>query len=51
MSGSPELGVCYYPKHWSENLWINDAQNMYKNVISWIRIAEFAWCRIEPNPG
>ena len=51
MSSSPELGVCYYPEHWSEDLWITDAQNMHKNGIRWVRIAEFAWSRIEPNPG
>jgi beta-galactosidase len=51
MSSNPELGVCYYPEHWSEDLWITDAQNMHKNGIRWVRIAEFAWSRIEPNPG
>ena len=51
MSDNPELGVCYYPEHWSENLWITDAKNIQKNGIKWVRIAEFAWSRIEPNPG
>ena len=51
MSASPELGVCYYPEHWPEEMWITDAKNMQKNGISWVRIAEFAWSRIEPSPG
>ena len=51
MSKSPELGVCYYPEHWPEEMWITDAKNMVKNGISWVRIAEFAWSRIEPSSG
>ena len=51
MSDNPELGVCYYPEHWSEDLWITDAKNIQKNGIKWVRIAEFAWSRIEPKPG
>ena len=50
MSASPELGVCYYPEHWPEDMWISDAQSIYKNGIRWVRIAEFAWSRIEPEP-
>ena len=50
MSASPELGVCYYPEHWPEDMWISDAKSMYKNGIRWVRIAEFAWSRIEPEP-
>ena len=51
MSKSPELGVCYYPEHWPEEMWITDAENMHKNGITWVRIAEFAWSRIEPSSG
>ncbi len=51
MSKSPELGVCYYPEHWPEKMWITDAENMRKNGITWVRIAEFAWSRIEPSSG
>ncbi len=51
MSKSPELGVCYYPEHWPEEMWATDAENMHKNGISWVRIAEFAWSRIEPSSG
>jgi len=50
MSNTAELGVCYYPEHWPEDMWISDAQSIYKNGIRWVRIAEFAWSRIEPEP-
>ena len=45
------LGVCYYPEHWNENLWNDDAIKMVESGISWARIGEFAWKRIEPIEG
>jgi len=45
------LGVCYYPEHWPEHQWDSDAQRMARMGISRVRIAEFAWSRIEPEPG
>ena len=45
------IGVCYYPEHWDEKLWKNDAKKMVKAGISWVRIGEFAWKRIEPSEG
>lgn len=45
------LGVCYYPEHWPEELWADDAQRMVDMGLSWVRIGEFAWSRIEPEPG
>ncbi len=45
------LGVCYYPEHWPEAWWPDDARRMREMGISWVRIAEFAWSRIEPDPG
>ncbi|WP_170559883.1 beta-galactosidase [Ruegeria atlantica] len=47
----PELGVCYYPEHWPEALWAEDAARMVETGISWVRIGEFAWSRMEPVPG
>ncbi|WP_371395361.1 beta-galactosidase [Fretibacter rubidus] len=47
----PELGVCYYPEHWPESGWTDDAARMVEMGISWVRIGEFAWSRIEPTPG
>ncbi|WP_170773499.1 beta-galactosidase [Ruegeria lacuscaerulensis] len=47
----PELGVCYYPEHWPEVIWAEDAARMVENGLSWVRIGEFAWSRMEPTPG
>ena len=45
------LGVCYYPEHWPEDLWADDARRMAELGIAYVRIGEFAWSRIEPEPG
>ncbi len=45
------LGVCYYPEHWPEAMWANDARRMRELGLSHVRIAEFAWSRIEPEEG
>ena len=45
------LGVCYYPEHWPEAWWAEDAQAMREAGITYVRIAEFAWSRIEPEAG
>ncbi len=47
----PKLGVCYYPKHWPEERWATDAAMMRAAGISVVRIGEFAWSRLEPEPG
>ncbi|MEM9599451.1 MAG: beta-galactosidase [Pseudomonadota bacterium] len=47
----PELGVCYYPDHWPDTMWADDARRMADMGLSWVRIGEFAWSRIEPRPG
>jgi beta-galactosidase len=45
------LGVCYYPEHWDEARWAEDAARMAALGLSWVRIGEFAWSRLEPAPG
>jgi beta-galactosidase len=45
------LGVCYYPEHWPESWWQQDAQRMYKMGIRYVRIGEFAWSKLEPESG
>ena len=45
------LGVCYYPEHWAESQWAVDAARMAKLGLTWVRIGEFAWGRMEPTPG
>ena len=46
-----KLGVCYYPEHWPETVWAEDARMMREIGLSMVRIGEFAWSRIEPEPG
>lgn len=45
------LGTCYYPEHWPESLWEEDLERMLECGIQVIRIAEFAWSKVEPNEG
>lgn len=45
------LGVCYYPEHWPEAWWASDARRMHALGLRYVRIGEFAWSRIEPEPG
>jgi beta-galactosidase len=45
------LGCCYYPEHWPEAMWADDARRMVAVGLSRVRIGEFAWSRIEPDPG
>ncbi len=47
----PALGVCYYPEHWPEEWWADDARRMREAGLTWVRIGEFAWSRMEPSPG
>ena len=46
-----KLGVCYYPEHWPHAVWADDARRMRAMGLSLVRIGEFAWSRIEPEPG
>ncbi len=46
-----KLGVCYYPEHWPEAMWAEDARRMADLGLTLVRIGEFAWSRIEPEPG
>ena len=46
-----KLGVCYYPEHWPETDWAEDARRMADMGLSLVRIGEFGWSRIEPEAG
>ena len=46
-----KLGVCYYPEQWPESYWHEDARAMADMGIQLVRIAEFAWSRMEPTEG
>ncbi len=45
------LGVCYYPEHWPQDWWARDAERMRALGITYVRIGEFAWSRLEPRRG
>lgn len=45
------LGCCYYPEQWDKARWAKDAADMVARGITRVRIAEFAWTRMEPEPG
>ncbi|MEQ8300689.1 MAG: beta-galactosidase [Hyphomonas sp.] len=45
------LGVCYYPEHWPEEDWADDARRMKALGLDRVRIGEFAWSRMEPTRG
>ncbi len=46
-----KIGVCYYPEQWPEERWAVDAAHMRKLGISIVRVAEFAWSRLENANG
>ncbi|MDY7096937.1 MAG: beta-galactosidase [Pseudomonadota bacterium] len=46
-----KLGCCYFPEHWPEEIWADDARRMREMGLSLVRIGEFAWSKIEPEPG
>ncbi|MFL9964507.1 beta-galactosidase [Paraburkholderia sediminicola] len=46
-----QLGVCYYPEQWPRTMWADDAKRMVELGITHVRIAEFAWSRMEPRAG
>ncbi len=46
-----KLGCCYYPEHWPEEWWAEDARRMAEMGLQLVRIGEFAWSRIEPEGG
>ncbi|MDQ0972531.1 beta-galactosidase [Neobacillus niacini] len=46
-----KLGVCYYPEHWSEELWDDDYRRMKELGFTYVRMGEFAWTIFEPEEG
>ncbi len=44
-------GVDYYPEHWPEERWTQDAHFMQEAGFNTVRLAEFAWSRMEPRAG
>lgn len=46
-----QLGVCDYPEHVPEDRWAAYARRQRELGLTFVRIAEFAWSRLEPRPG
>lgn len=46
-----KLGVAYYPEHWPEERWPEDLRLMKEANFSIIRLADFAWSKMEPSEG
>ncbi len=44
-------GVDYYPEHWPRDQWETYAQQMREAHFNVVRLAEFAWVRLEPAEG
>ncbi len=42
------LGAAYYPEHWPEELWSEDARYMQEAGFTVARMGEFAWSTFEP---
>jgi beta-galactosidase len=45
------FGLAYYPEHWPEERWPVDARMMQEAHVNGVRLAEFAWSKIEPREG
>src|ERR1041385_827182 len=43
------FGVDYYPEQWPEERWPIDAQLMTEAGFNVVRLAEFAWSKMEPT--
>ena len=46
-----KIGVDYYPEHWDKSMWESDASLMAETGVKVVRLAEFAWSRLEPREG
>ena len=42
-------GAAYYPEHWPEERWGEGVRLMREAGFNVARLAEFAWCRLEPE--
>jgi beta-galactosidase len=45
------FGVQYYPEHWPEARWAQDAEMMQRAGVNTVRMGEFAWSALEPQEG
>lgn len=45
------IGADYYPEHWPRERWETDAKLMEAANFNIVRLAEFAWIKMEPHEG
>ena len=45
------FGCAWYPEHWDESRWPEDLRLMRDAGMNVVRVAEFAWSRLEPEEG
>ncbi|HWG58431.1 MAG TPA: beta-galactosidase [Candidatus Acidoferrales bacterium] len=45
------LGTAWYPEQWPEARWGKDLELMEAAHITFVRVGEFAWSRMEPSDG
>lgn len=45
------FGADYYPEHWPEERWPEDARLMREAGFNMVRMGEFAWAMLEPAEG
>jgi beta-galactosidase len=45
------LGVCDYPEHVDPSDWHMHASKQRELGLTWVRLAEFSWAKIEPREG
>jgi len=45
------FGCDYYPEHWPEERWEEDARMMKEAGFNVVRMGEFAWSKLEPKEG
>lgn len=45
------VGVCYFPEHWPAERMEADVEQMAEAGLEYVRMGEFAWSRLEPEPG
>jgi beta-galactosidase len=45
------FGADYYPEHWTEERWPEDARLMAEAGFNIVRLAEFSWSKMEKIEG
>ena len=46
-----KFGIVYYPEHWDESMWEDDARLIQEANCDFVRMGEFAWVKMEPSEG